>query len=351
MLHILIVAFGLSLAQRAHGLSCLVARPGYGLVSERCPSGSVGCRIKVDHNAIQFYQYSALYDRNQLVCIYKNEYGLMEQSGCVQRKAGRTRCWCVHGDDCNTPEYAKQLYENFKDGDKFDADKEKNEFEEIKKIVIKEKEEKHKTRDVENKESAEKSKAHKDAKHMTGKTYDGHKGNKKTYDKSFDSTKSTKKTKEVLYDSYSTDGSVKTESKHHHGHHHHKHSHKHNEETTTTTLASIVFPADINDAKVIRVNSKDSYQNFIGSDKFKEALVEAEPIEEQSDEPYDTEEVVFLPSEEAEPHLRSLAQFRPGAHDLDDIMEPVYEFSASVLVHTTLTFILSLISFAVLRFL
>ncbi|VDM58581.1 unnamed protein product [Angiostrongylus costaricensis] len=46
----------------------------YGLVSEQCPSATVGCRIKVRADHIEWYEWSKLYDRNQLVCIYPGEY-------------------------------------------------------------------------------------------------------------------------------------------------------------------------------------------------------------------------------------------------------------------------------------
>uniref|UniRef100_A0A915DEW3 Uncharacterized protein n=1 Tax=Ditylenchus dipsaci TaxID=166011 RepID=A0A915DEW3_9BILA len=52
-------------------MHCLVSRPGYGLVSEECPPNTVACRIRIDHNAVEFYQYSPLYDRNQFVCVLK----------------------------------------------------------------------------------------------------------------------------------------------------------------------------------------------------------------------------------------------------------------------------------------
>ncbi|CAD5210495.1 unnamed protein product [Bursaphelenchus xylophilus] len=262
----------------ANGLSCLVTRPGYGLVSEECPQGSVACRMKIDHNAVEFYQYSALYDRNQLVCIYKNEYGLMESSGCVQRKAGRARCWCVGDDDCNTPELAKELYEKFKSGDKFIQKEEKNEFEEFKKIAVKEHEKLH-------------------------------------------------------------------QKKHHHHQEHRSKIKKTVTTTSPTTLASIVFPPDQAEPKVIRVSDKEQYQNFIGSEQFKKAIA---TTEDHTELPYDTEEVVLLPSEEAEPHLQSFAQLRPGSHDIDDIMEPIYEFSSSF----SLTSLLPLTLFSLLpRFL
>lgn len=61
---------------------------GYGLVSELCPAGTVACRIRIDHNAVDFYQYSSLYDRNQFVCVLRNEYGDIKQSGCVEKRTG-----------------------------------------------------------------------------------------------------------------------------------------------------------------------------------------------------------------------------------------------------------------------
>lgn len=48
--------------------------PGYGLVSEQCPASAVGCRIRVMSDRIDWYEWAKLYDRNQLVCVYPEEY-------------------------------------------------------------------------------------------------------------------------------------------------------------------------------------------------------------------------------------------------------------------------------------
>ncbi|KIH53688.1 hypothetical protein ANCDUO_16179 [Ancylostoma duodenale] len=47
---------------------------GYGFVSEECPTAAVGCRIKARSDHVEWYEWSKLYDRNQLVCVYPGEY-------------------------------------------------------------------------------------------------------------------------------------------------------------------------------------------------------------------------------------------------------------------------------------
>ncbi|KAI1728906.1 hypothetical protein DdX_01115 [Ditylenchus destructor] len=98
-------------------MHCLVSRPGYGLVSEKCPPNTVACRIRIEHSAIEFYDYSPLYDRNQFVCVMKNEYGNEERSGCLKKRTGRVRCWCYGRSNCNTAENSKRLYTAFVSGD------------------------------------------------------------------------------------------------------------------------------------------------------------------------------------------------------------------------------------------
>ncbi|KIH52542.1 hypothetical protein ANCDUO_17357, partial [Ancylostoma duodenale] len=39
---------------------------GYGFVSEECPTAAVGCRIKARSDHVEWYEWSKLYDRNQL---------------------------------------------------------------------------------------------------------------------------------------------------------------------------------------------------------------------------------------------------------------------------------------------
>jgi hypothetical protein len=99
-------------------LQCLVIRPGYGLVTESCPAGTVGCRIRINKDAIDFYEYSALYDRNQYVCVHKTEFDEAKESGCLKKKNGRVRCWCHGRSNCNTAEASKALYEAFVTDDK-----------------------------------------------------------------------------------------------------------------------------------------------------------------------------------------------------------------------------------------
>ncbi|VBB35561.1 unnamed protein product, partial [Acanthocheilonema viteae] len=49
---------------------------GHGLISERCSHFSVACRVRVENDAIVWYT-SKLYDRNQLACVMRNEYGAL----------------------------------------------------------------------------------------------------------------------------------------------------------------------------------------------------------------------------------------------------------------------------------
>ncbi|CAI2306025.1 unnamed protein product [Caenorhabditis sp. 36 PRJEB53466] len=96
-------------------MSCLVMRPGYGLVSEECPSHAVGCRIRAKKDHIEWYELSRLYDRNQLVCVYPEEYKSM--TGCMRKPSGSVRCWCGGRENCNDPETSRDLYEAFTEGD------------------------------------------------------------------------------------------------------------------------------------------------------------------------------------------------------------------------------------------
>uniref|UniRef100_A0A914YS07 Uncharacterized protein n=1 Tax=Panagrolaimus superbus TaxID=310955 RepID=A0A914YS07_9BILA len=91
---------------------------GFGLVTESCPAGSVGCRIRISKDAVDFYEYSALYDRNQYVCVHKTEFDEAKESGCLKKKNGRVRCWCHGRSNCNTAEASKTLYEAFVTEDK-----------------------------------------------------------------------------------------------------------------------------------------------------------------------------------------------------------------------------------------
>uniref|UniRef100_A0A915P9F9 Uncharacterized protein n=1 Tax=Meloidogyne floridensis TaxID=298350 RepID=A0A915P9F9_9BILA len=91
-------------------MHCLVARPGFGLISEVCPLHTVGCRIRIEKDAVSFYEYSRLYDRNQFVCVLKGEFGEQKGSGCTRKRSGHIRCWCFGRSNCNTPENSKLLY-------------------------------------------------------------------------------------------------------------------------------------------------------------------------------------------------------------------------------------------------
>ncbi|ULU10390.1 hypothetical protein L3Y34_014587 [Caenorhabditis briggsae] len=96
-------------------MSCLVMRPGYGLVTEECPTHAVGCRIRAKKDHIEWYELSRLYDRNQLVCVYPEEYKSM--TGCMRKPSGSVRCWCGGRENCNDPETSRDLYEAFTEGD------------------------------------------------------------------------------------------------------------------------------------------------------------------------------------------------------------------------------------------
>ncbi|CAO4360781.1 unnamed protein product [Caenorhabditis nigoni] len=96
-------------------MSCLVMRPGYGLVTEECPTHAVGCRIRAKKDHIEWYELSRLYDRNQLVCVYPEEYKSM--TGCMRKPSGSIRCWCGGRENCNDPETSRDLYEAFTEGD------------------------------------------------------------------------------------------------------------------------------------------------------------------------------------------------------------------------------------------
>ncbi|KAL3098904.1 hypothetical protein niasHT_024659 [Heterodera trifolii] len=91
-------------------IQCLVSRAGFGLVSEHCPAHTVGCRIRIQRNAVTFYDYL---DSNQFVCMLKGEFGEQQGSGCVRKRSGNIRCWCFGRSNCNTAENSKLLYEAF----------------------------------------------------------------------------------------------------------------------------------------------------------------------------------------------------------------------------------------------
>uniref|UniRef100_A0A914M759 Uncharacterized protein n=1 Tax=Meloidogyne incognita TaxID=6306 RepID=A0A914M759_MELIC len=114
-------------------MHCLVARPGFGLISEVCPLHTVGCRIRIEKDAVSFYEYSRLYDRNQFVCVLKGEFGEQKGSGCTRKRSGHIRCWCFGRSNCNTPENSKLLYLTFIGGDeeKFKKAVESVDFEDL----------------------------------------------------------------------------------------------------------------------------------------------------------------------------------------------------------------------------
>ncbi|KAL6729123.1 hypothetical protein Aduo_000206 [Ancylostoma duodenale] len=89
---------------------------GYGFVSEECPTAAVGCRIKARSDHVEWYEWSKLYDRNQLVCVYPGEYE--GTAGCVRKHSGNVRCWCGGTSDCNDPETSRQLLDAFQKSDK-----------------------------------------------------------------------------------------------------------------------------------------------------------------------------------------------------------------------------------------
>ncbi|CAK5091842.1 unnamed protein product [Meloidogyne enterolobii] len=86
---------------------------GFGLISEVCPLHTVACRIRIEKDAVSFYEYSRLYDRNQFVCVLKGEFGEQKGSGCARKRSGHIRCWCFGRSNCNTPENSKLLYLTF----------------------------------------------------------------------------------------------------------------------------------------------------------------------------------------------------------------------------------------------
>ncbi|CAI4222408.1 unnamed protein product [Auanema sp. JU1783] len=102
--------------QVVDAISCLVIRPGYGLVPEKCSQTAVGCRIRVSGDHIEWYEWAKLYDRNQLVCVYPGEYDTV--TGCQRKPSGSVRCWCGAKDNCNEAETSKNLYEAFTTSDK-----------------------------------------------------------------------------------------------------------------------------------------------------------------------------------------------------------------------------------------
>ncbi|KAK6727557.1 hypothetical protein RB195_005318 [Necator americanus] len=106
----------ISLPTAVFAISCLVTRPGYGFASEACPAAAVGCRIKARSDHVEWYEWSKLYDRNQLVCVYPGEYEGI--AGCVRKHSGNVRCWCGGTDDCNSPETSRQLLDAFQKSDK-----------------------------------------------------------------------------------------------------------------------------------------------------------------------------------------------------------------------------------------
>lgn len=114
----------------------------YGLISEQCPPTSVGCRIKANKDTnigelyttldtsiyVDWYEWSKLYDRNQLVCVYPGEYPTQtgsisssthytQHAGCVKKPSGSVRCWCGGRKDCNNPETSRDIFEAFQAGD------------------------------------------------------------------------------------------------------------------------------------------------------------------------------------------------------------------------------------------
>ncbi|VDM09844.1 unnamed protein product, partial [Wuchereria bancrofti] len=89
---------------------------GHGLISERCSHFSVACRVRVENDAIVWYT-SKLYDRNQLACVMRNEYGTLDRSGCIKKSSGSVRCWCYGQSNCNSPQNMIKLYDAFKTGD------------------------------------------------------------------------------------------------------------------------------------------------------------------------------------------------------------------------------------------
>ncbi|WKX90639.1 hypothetical protein Q1695_009469 [Nippostrongylus brasiliensis] len=88
----------------------------YGLVTEECPTAAVGCRIKAQKDHVEWYEWSKLYDRNQLVCVYPGEYD--GTAGCQRKPSGNVRCWCGGTSDCNDEETSSQLVDAFQKSDR-----------------------------------------------------------------------------------------------------------------------------------------------------------------------------------------------------------------------------------------
>ncbi|VDN08204.1 unnamed protein product [Thelazia callipaeda] len=88
----------------------------HGLISEQCSQLAVACRVRIENDAVMWYT-SKLYDRNQLACMMRNEYGTTDRSGCKKRPSGSIRCWCYGQSNCNNPENMVRLYEAFKFND------------------------------------------------------------------------------------------------------------------------------------------------------------------------------------------------------------------------------------------
>lgn len=112
----LVISLLLTLPLATDAISCLVMRPGYGLVTESCPTAAIGCRIKARKEHVEWYEWSKLYDRNQLVCVYPGEYE--GTAGCVRKPSGNVRCWCGGTDDCNDAETSQQLVDAFQNSDR-----------------------------------------------------------------------------------------------------------------------------------------------------------------------------------------------------------------------------------------
>ncbi|KAL3099072.1 hypothetical protein niasHS_001060 [Heterodera schachtii] len=107
------LALSLFVKSATSDIQCLVSRAGFGLVSEHCPAHTVGCRIRIQRNAVTFYDFL---DSNQFVCMLKGEFGEQQGSGCVRKRSGNIRCWCFGRSNCNTAENSKLLYEAFVSG-------------------------------------------------------------------------------------------------------------------------------------------------------------------------------------------------------------------------------------------
>ncbi|KAI6182756.1 hypothetical protein M3Y97_00415200 [Aphelenchoides bicaudatus] len=254
--------------------------------------------------AIEFYEYSSLYDRNQFVCVLRNEYGDLKQSGCLEKKTGKIRCWCYGRSNCNSAEDSKKLYEAFKSGDQ----------ERFREVV----------------EEIDFPNLHNDDPNLASPTTQLSKTTEKPekLGPRYSSDSKTESSGVLKINNLPTD-SHKTSSKSQSRSHHHKSGHKKHHHPNTTTSASstttttekpifkeriyktpivkavkeqsafIPVPANSpsfskpivrpppnhfdtststnaptteSNVKVIYVNSKDKYQNVIGSDEFRKAL-------------------------------------------------------------------------------